>query len=257
MLPFLLRPTVELQDVCGIPLGVVAQPLAVPDGRASPPALTCWAADLARCARCHAYINSLCEIDAAGWACSLCGCANDFASATSLRRWVGVRSCVLGAACREHAATRTAGWEFAGGAVQGPASPAPARPIRQPDHSQPSAHLSPCPSPRLLCVRSYYGADEHRRASLPELGSPVVDVLCPLAAGDPQEGVEEVVALEAQPAVLALVDACCSEEGLELVKGSLAAAVEALPPAARFGLVSFGSQAGASGRVVGGCRRRQ
>ncbi|KAL4424007.1 hypothetical protein ABPG75_001308 [Micractinium tetrahymenae] len=168
--------TAELQDACGIPLGVVVQPLAPPDGGAAPPAPACWAADLARCARCDAYINSLCEVEPTGWACSLCGCANDFASATSLRR--------------------------------------------------------------------YYGADEQRRAALPELCSPVVDTLCPLVAPDPEEGVEEVLALEAQPAVLALVDVCCPEEGLELVRSALAAAVEALPPTARFGLVSFGSQIG-------------
>ena len=39
------------------------------------------------------------------------------------------------------------------------------------------------------------------------------------------------------------VDVCCGEEGVELVKSALAAAVEALPPGARFGLLSFGSQA--------------
>lgn len=101
--------------------------------------------------------------------------------------------------------------------------------------------------PSLLWPCSYCGAAEQRRSTLPELCSPVVDALCPLVAADPEGGVGEVLALEAQPAVLALVDVCCSEEGLELAKGALAAAVEALPPAARLGLVSFGSQAGARG----------
>lgn len=78
-----------MQDACGIPLGLVAQPLVAPNGSAGLQAPACWAADLARCARCQAYINPLCQVDAARWACSLCGCANDFASATSLRRWVG------------------------------------------------------------------------------------------------------------------------------------------------------------------------
>lgn len=80
-----------------------------------------------------------------------------------------------------------------------------------------------------------------------------MDALCPLVAADPEEGVEDVLALEAQPALLALVDVCCSEEGLELAKGALAAAVEALPPAARFGLVSFGSQARARRGPRGWC----
>ena len=65
--------------------------------------------------------------------------------------------------------------------------------------------------------------------------------------------------------VLALVDVCTGEEELELVKSALAAAVEALPPAARFGLLTFGSQArclpslaaarvaGDAGRPCAGC----
>jgi hypothetical protein len=65
-------------------LGLVVQPLlAQPGGEAAP---ACWASDLARCARCQAYINALCEVDGSGWACSLCGCANDFSSAGDIRR---------------------------------------------------------------------------------------------------------------------------------------------------------------------------
>jgi hypothetical protein len=45
--------------------------------------------------------------------------------------------------------------------------------------------------------RSYHGATEHR-ASLPELIAPTVDAACPLVAADPDEGIEEVMALEAQ-----------------------------------------------------------
>lgn len=79
-----LSAAVELQDDCGLPLGLVAQPLARPDGAA--PTATCWAADLARCSRCLAFINALCDVDDHGWACALCGCTNDFASAANLRR---------------------------------------------------------------------------------------------------------------------------------------------------------------------------
>lgn len=64
-------------------------------------------------------------------------------------------------------------------------------------------HPGPC------CVRRYYGLSDERRAALPELAAPAVEALCPLVAADPDEGVEEVLALEAQPAVLALVDCCC------------------------------------------------
>ncbi len=88
------------------------------------------------------------------------------------------------------------------------------------------------------CCR--YGLSEER---LPELHQTAVDAACPLVAADPDEGTEEVEALEATPTILALVDACWEEEGaLDAVKSALAAAVEALPPAGRFGLLTFGSQ---------------
>lgn len=89
-IPASILPTnaVKLQDACGVPLGLVAQPLAASHGSGGTafPAAACWASDLARCARCHAYINALCEVDDESWACALCGCSNDFSSATSLRR---------------------------------------------------------------------------------------------------------------------------------------------------------------------------
>ena len=122
-----------------------------------------------------------------------------------------------------------------------------------------TAHILSSPNPALLsfcasvpnipahrppagCCR-YYGASGERRAQLPELQASAVDAACPLVAADPDEGVDEVLQLAAQPAVLALVDCCCGEEGMEVARGALAAAVEALPRAARFGLLSFGSQA--------------
>ena len=42
-----------------------------------------------------------------------------------------------------------------------------------------------------------------------------------------------------QPIYIALVDLSCNEEFLELVRSALLAALEAVPPAARFGLVTF------------------
>ena len=82
----------ELQDLCGLPFGVVAQPLARPGDGQGPAAssggggASCWASELARCARCLGYINALCDVDARAWTCSLCGCGNDFSTAASLRR---------------------------------------------------------------------------------------------------------------------------------------------------------------------------
>jgi len=43
------------------------------------------------------------------------------------------------------------------------------------------------------------------------------------------------------PVTLALVDAGGGEDWLELVRGALAAALEALPASALFGLVTFGT----------------
>ncbi len=43
----------------------------------------------------------------------------------------------------------------------------------------------------------------------------------------------------AVPVYVALVDVCCGEEALELARSALQAALEALPAAARFGLVTF------------------
>lgn len=79
--------TAALQEECGLPLGLVVQPLTRPEApAAAAPPVSCWAADLARCAWCAAYINTLCDADDHGWACALCGCSNDFSSAASLRR---------------------------------------------------------------------------------------------------------------------------------------------------------------------------
>jgi hypothetical protein len=46
----------------------------------------------------------------------------------------------------------------------------------------------------------------------------------------------------AVPVYLALVDVCCGEEALELMRSALQAALEALPPAARFGLITYSSR---------------
>jgi Sec23/Sec24 trunk domain len=43
----------------------------------------------------------------------------------------------------------------------------------------------------------------------------------------------------AVPVYLALVDVCCGEDTLELMRSALQAALEALPPAARFGLITY------------------
>ena len=55
------------------------------------------------------------------------------------------------------------------------------------------------------------------------------------------EGAPQLEA-EAAPACIALVDASGGEEWLELVKGALLAALEALPPGACFGLATFARQ---------------
>lgn len=46
-------------------------------------------------------------------------------------------------------------------------------------------------------------------------------------------------AIDGRPIYIALVDLTCSLDFLELVKSGLLAALEAVPPAAQFGLVTF------------------
>lgn len=41
--------------------------------------------DIARCKDCAAYINHLCAFERTGWACSLCGCINEYAIAQNAR----------------------------------------------------------------------------------------------------------------------------------------------------------------------------
>ena len=53
---------------------------------------------------------------------------------------------------------------------------------------------------------------------------------------------------------VALVDLSCNEEVLELVKSALAAALEALPPAGLFGLITFSDKVSS---VPTGMHRRQ
>lgn len=53
----------------------------------------------------------------------------------------------------------------------------------------------------------------------------------------------------AVPVYLALVDVCCGEETLELTRSALQAALEALPPAARFGLVTYSHRVSCSSAV--------
>ncbi|KAK9823450.1 hypothetical protein WJX72_002854 [[Myrmecia] bisecta] len=85
------------------------------------------------------------------------------------------------------------------------------------------------------------------RATCSELRKGLVEVLCNISDGSLQDGeleAEPVTELPAQPIYLALVDVACSEEFLELVKSALLAALEAIPPAALFGLVTFSRKVG-------------
>jgi hypothetical protein len=41
--------------------------------------------DIGRCKECAAYINHLCLFERTGWACSLCGCLNEYANAQNAR----------------------------------------------------------------------------------------------------------------------------------------------------------------------------
>ncbi|KAK9831909.1 hypothetical protein WJX81_008153 [Elliptochloris bilobata] len=96
---------------------------------------------------------------------------------------------------------------------------------------------------RCLSNRRY--ARPPLRQAVPELRRALVEVQCDLddeadSALQAEGGGAMEVAVA--PVTLALVDAGGGEEWLELVRGALAAALEALPPTALFGLVTFGTQ---------------
>ena len=92
------------------------------------------------------------------------------------------------------------------------------------------------------------------RAVLPELASGAYEVLCsmhPPGSAAAEEEEEEAAAggggisgagAPAAPTYLALVDVASGAEFLDLVRTALAAALEALPPAARVGLLTFGGE---------------
>lgn len=62
----------------------------------------------------------------------------------------------------------------------------------------------------------------------------------------------------AVPVYLALVDVCCGDDTLELMRSALQAALEALPLAARFGLITYSQRVrcGAGWRRADWCRTR-
>mmetsp|Transcript_17666 Transcript_17666/g.42375 ORF Transcript_17666/g.42375 Transcript_17666/m.42375 type:complete len:458 (-) Transcript_17666:91-1464(-) len=91
---------------------------------------------------------------------------------------------------------------------------------------------------------------ESTRSKLPELQDSIVEIKCSAKgmlleaeeAGDPEEkaaAIPDNVELVGRPVYVAVVDLACGEEFLELVKSSLLAALEALPPVALFGIISF------------------
>lgn len=58
----------------------------------------------------------------------------------------------------------------------------------------------------------------------------------------PVQDAEALTELPAQPVYIALVDICCGEEFLELVKSALLAVLEAVPKPALFGLITFSTK---------------
>ncbi|GMH33418.1 hypothetical protein BSKO_01252 [Bryopsis sp. KO-2023] len=81
-------------------------------------------------------------------------------------------------------------------------------------------------------------------ASLPELCTNLIEVECEEPIREEEEEEHDSDALqwslpEGVPVYIALVDTVCSNEFLDCVKTALAAALEAMPASAMFGLISF------------------
>lgn len=105
-----------------------------------------------------------------------------------------------------------------------------------------------------------YSLEEKRRyrkegwAQLPEMRSELIEMECDPHEGesssDDDDNHDAAGASEARrdpeavPVYLAMVDLCCSEDTLELLRSALQAALEALPAAARFGIVTFSHKVG-------------
>ena len=90
-------------------------------------------------------------------------------------------------------------------------------------------------------------ANPAARVELPELASDTFEAACSLAASnDKGDAQEEVLEVTVTPTVIALVDSTGTPEWLDLITDALSAALEALPPSTRFGLVLFGSQVNAN-----------
>jgi Sec23/Sec24 trunk domain len=73
--------------------------------------------------------------------------------------------------------------------------------------------------------------------------------VCAVCDSGTQAGAASQLERPAVPVYLALVDVCCGEDTLELTRSALQAALEALPPAARFGLITYSQRV----RCSGGC----
>ncbi|KXZ54187.1 hypothetical protein GPECTOR_5g282 [Gonium pectorale] len=93
-----------------------------------------------------------------------------------------------------------------------------------------------------------YRLDAELLQSLPEVRSDVFETLAaePIPIEDPaEEGARDQPPVSGPaPVVVALVDTAAGEDFLELVRSSLAAALEALPPVTRFALVSMSDRVG-------------
>lgn len=78
-----------------IPVGFLVTPFILTTDcvamRKDPPRLTDINGRVARCTRCAAYINPLCEVTSIKWLCSLCGTKNFFPKSTLRFRQVDIR----------------------------------------------------------------------------------------------------------------------------------------------------------------------
>lgn len=142
---------------------------------------------------------------------------------------------------------------------------APCRPT-----PSPSAHISPATAHPCFALKrgSVTFRKRYSRASCPELASALVEALVEPEPGEDDDSnananaadgsngngaagapAQQPAGVEGCLAFVALVDSTGGAEYLELVRGAVQAALEAVPPSSLFGVVTFGGEVRCAGRA--------
>lgn len=240
-----------LLQACGIPLSVVVQPAGgCGSSRRAAPPHTSLLSGLARCRHCYAYINHLCELTDSSFVCSLCGRSTDIKSLTvwhnNYCRYPSARQHLPElhqqvyevlvdpepheAAAATHDQHDQQVRRTLGGAL--------VTSLCQPPFAQGTRHRCCTPIVTSSSSTPAVGRDAAPSAvHMPHRASPAVVLYCLRRHGlswTPQQAAGQAPVL---PVTLALVDAAGPDDFLDLVRGGLTVAMEALPRGSLFGLI--------------------